>query len=141
MLKSLTIVGVETLAELKGTTPRALLHAVRRNPDRFPDDFMFSLINQELASLKSQTVISSSATDVAGVLSECHQKTDCSLHVLRQILPPATHGLPMSAITGTCTATLLRRRRPYFLAVAPFPDRICVIAAHWWLSEGASPRG
>jgi len=87
MAKSLTIVGVETLAELKGTTPRALLHAVRRNPDRFPDDFMFSLINQEFASLKSQTVISSSATDVAGVLSECHQKTDRSLHVLRQILP------------------------------------------------------
>jgi hypothetical protein len=32
---------------------------VRRNRNRFPDDFMFQLTKQEVASLKSQSVISS----------------------------------------------------------------------------------
>jgi hypothetical protein len=34
-----------------------LLQAVKRNPDRFPDDFAFQLMNQEVARLKSQSVI------------------------------------------------------------------------------------
>ncbi len=29
------------LAELYGVEPRALVRAVKRNPERFPDDFMF----------------------------------------------------------------------------------------------------
>jgi ORF6N domain len=33
--------------------------AVKRNHDRFPDDFMFILTNQEVAILKSQIAISS----------------------------------------------------------------------------------
>jgi len=47
------------LAELYGVTPGALLQAVRRNRKRFPRDFVFQLTNQELANLKSQSVISS----------------------------------------------------------------------------------
>jgi hypothetical protein len=47
------------LAELYGVEPRALIQAVKRNPDRFPDDFMFMLSNQEVINLKSQIVISS----------------------------------------------------------------------------------
>lgn len=35
--------------------------AVKRNADRFPDDFMFQITAQEVADLKSQTVTSSSA--------------------------------------------------------------------------------
>jgi len=35
------------LAELYGVETRALLQAVRRNPDRFPSDFMFELTWQE----------------------------------------------------------------------------------------------
>jgi ORF6N domain len=48
------------LAELYGVEHRALIQAVKRNPERFPADFLFSLENQELAILKSQSVISSS---------------------------------------------------------------------------------
>ena len=48
------------LAELYEVEPRALMQAVRRNPDRFPSDFMFQLSEQELANLKSQIVISRS---------------------------------------------------------------------------------
>lgn len=49
-----------TLAELYGVETRVLVQAVKRNPDRFPGDFMFQLTNQEFAILRSQVVISSS---------------------------------------------------------------------------------
>jgi hypothetical protein len=47
------------LARLYGVKPGALIQAVRRNHDRFPDDFAFQLTDQEVANLKSQSVISS----------------------------------------------------------------------------------
>jgi hypothetical protein len=47
------------LAELYGVEPRVLVQAVKRNINRFPDDFMFQLTNQEFANLKSQFVTSS----------------------------------------------------------------------------------
>jgi hypothetical protein len=47
------------LAKLYGVTPSALIQAVRRNRDRFPEDFLFQLTKQELTNLKSQSVISS----------------------------------------------------------------------------------
>jgi hypothetical protein len=48
------------LASLYGVETRALLQAVRRNRERFPPDFMFVLSPQEVAVLRSQTVISRS---------------------------------------------------------------------------------
>jgi ATP-dependent Clp protease ATP-binding subunit ClpA len=48
------------LADLYGVPTKALLQAVRRNPLRFPPDFMFRLTRQDLANLKSQSVTSSS---------------------------------------------------------------------------------
>ena len=47
------------LAELYGIETKVLLQAVRRNLDRFPGDFQFSLTNQEFTILRSQTVTSS----------------------------------------------------------------------------------
>ena len=47
------------LAVLYGVETRALNQAVRRNPDRFPEDFMFRLAAEEVALLRSQSVISS----------------------------------------------------------------------------------
>jgi hypothetical protein len=47
------------LAELYQVEPRALLQAVKRNADRFPEDFMFQLSAEESKNLKSQSVISS----------------------------------------------------------------------------------
>jgi len=49
------------LAELYQVETRALNQAVKRNIDRFPDDFMFQLTNEEIENLKSQFVISSSS--------------------------------------------------------------------------------
>jgi hypothetical protein len=46
------------LAELYGVETRVLNQAVRRNLDRFPEDFMFALTREEIMDL-SQIVISS----------------------------------------------------------------------------------
>jgi hypothetical protein len=42
------------LAELYGVETKQLKRAVKRNIDRFPEDFMFELNDQEFESLKSQ---------------------------------------------------------------------------------------
>jgi len=47
------------LAELYGVEPKVLVQAVKRNRERFPEDFMFQLTNREFANLKSQIVTSS----------------------------------------------------------------------------------
>ena len=47
------------LAELYQTDTRTLKQAVRRNLDRFPNDFMFQLTNKETDQLVSQNVIPS----------------------------------------------------------------------------------
>ena len=46
------------LADLYGVETRVLIQAVKRNDDRFPDDFMFQLSHDEFDSLRSQIVIS-----------------------------------------------------------------------------------
>ena len=47
------------LATLYDVEPRALIQAIKRNINRFPDDFMFQLSQEEYKILKSQFVISS----------------------------------------------------------------------------------
>lgn len=42
------------LATLYGTETKVLKQSVRRNLDRFPDDFMFELTLEEYNSLRSQ---------------------------------------------------------------------------------------
>lgn len=44
------------LAMLYGVSTKVLNQAVRRNRDRFPDDFLVCLTNQDVASLRSQIV-------------------------------------------------------------------------------------
>ncbi len=46
------------LAMLYGVETRALVQAVKRNMQRFPEDFMFQLTEEEWEILRSQTVIS-----------------------------------------------------------------------------------
>ena len=42
------------LAELYGVATKVLLQAVKRNAERFPDDFMFQLTAEEWQPLRSQ---------------------------------------------------------------------------------------
>ena len=48
------------LAEMYGVETRTLNQAVKRNADRFPEDFMFRLTDEETSEWKSQIVMSSS---------------------------------------------------------------------------------
>ena len=49
------------LARLYGVTTKRLNEQVRRNADRFPEDFAFNVTNQEFANLRSQIATSSEA--------------------------------------------------------------------------------
>jgi len=57
-LRGLKVMLAQDLAALYGVETRVLLQAMRRNLDRFPADFAFTLENQDLENLKSQLVIS-----------------------------------------------------------------------------------
>jgi len=46
------------LAELYGVETKVLKQAVRRNIERFPEDFMLELEKEEVKNLKSQFVTS-----------------------------------------------------------------------------------
>jgi flagellar capping protein FliD len=48
------------LAEMYGVETRVLNQAVKRNPERFPEDFMFQLTDEEFQNWKSQIVITNS---------------------------------------------------------------------------------
>ena len=59
MLRSQRVMLSPHLAELYQVEPRALVQSVKRNRERFPEDFMFQLSREEFRNLKSQIVISS----------------------------------------------------------------------------------
>ena len=46
------------LSGLYGVETRVLVQAVKRNLDRFPEDFMFQLSREEFGALRSQAVTS-----------------------------------------------------------------------------------
>jgi hypothetical protein len=54
------------LAKLYGVATRVLVQAVKRNIQRFPDDFTFQLTNHEVAALRSQSVISKGGSGRGG---------------------------------------------------------------------------
>ncbi len=60
VLRGFKVMLDKDLAVLYGVTVGALNQAVRRNAERFPEDFAFQLTAEELENLKSQNVISSS---------------------------------------------------------------------------------
>jgi hypothetical protein len=45
------------LAELYQVATRAIVQSVKRNIERFPEDFMFQLTTEEAEVMRSQTVI------------------------------------------------------------------------------------
>ena len=78
------------LAVLYGVETRALKQAVRRNPDRFPRDFMFELSEQEIDRVVSQFV-----TPDRRKFSELERRVDkhddeiaAILEAIRQLMTP-----------------------------------------------------
>ena len=60
VIRGLKVMLDSDLAELYEVTTGRLNERVRRNADRFPEDFMFQLTSQEWRNLKSQIAISRS---------------------------------------------------------------------------------
>ncbi len=60
LLRGMKVMLDRDLAQLYGVPTKALKQAVRRNIERFPDDFMFELSQEELLNWRSQFVTSKS---------------------------------------------------------------------------------
>src|SRR6266545_4620909 len=77
------------LAKLYGVTAKRLNEQVRRNRERFPEDFMFQLTKEEFAELKSEIDASNLRSQIATSRS----------HGGRRYLPHAftEHGAIMAA--------------------------------------------
>jgi hypothetical protein len=67
-LRSQKVILGADLAELYGVPTKRLNEQVKRNADRFPEDFMFQLTAQEWINLKSQFATSNSeVSQIEGV--------------------------------------------------------------------------
>ncbi|MDR2875188.1 MAG: ORF6N domain-containing protein [Methylobacillus sp.] len=71
------------LAALYGVEHRALMQAVSRNIEHFPDDFMFQISEQEWRNLKSQFVTSS----WGGIRKLPYAFTEQGVAMLSSVLP------------------------------------------------------
>ena len=68
------------LARLYGTTTKVLNQAVKRNAERFPDDFAFRLTAAEVRSLRSQIVtLNLQYTDIKGNIKNWSQFATSSI--------------------------------------------------------------
>jgi ORF6N domain-containing protein len=73
-LRSQKVILDADLAELYGVPTKRLNEQVKRNADRFPEDFMFQLTSQEWSNLKSQIATSRLETaQMEGVLPNWSQ--------------------------------------------------------------------
>ncbi len=67
-VRGLNVMLDSDLAELYGVETKILNRAVKRNSNRFPDDFMFQLTEAEVESLRSQFVTSNETATHSGAL-------------------------------------------------------------------------
>ncbi len=89
------------LAELYQVENRALNQAVKRNSDRFPDDFMFQLTKEEFKNWKSQFVISNS--DIMGLRKMPYAFTEEGVYMLSSVLRSPVAAQTSIAIVRTFT--------------------------------------
>ena len=76
------------LAEMYGVMTKVLNQAVKRNPDRFPEDFMFQLTNEETQNWKSQIVTTNSIK--MGVRRNPYAFTELGVAMLSSVLNSKT---------------------------------------------------
>ena len=76
------------LAEMYGVETRALNQAVKRNAERFPEDFMFQMTNQEVEIWKSQIVMSNSIK--MGIRRNPYAFTELGVAMLSSVLNSRT---------------------------------------------------
>lgn len=76
------------LAEMYGVQTKVLNQAVKRNSDRFPNDFMFQLTNEETQNWRSQFVTSNSIK--MGVRRNPYAFTELGVAMLSSVLNSKT---------------------------------------------------
>ena len=74
------------LAQLYGVIPKVLMQAVKRNLERFPEDFMFQLTLVEWQSLKSQFVTSNETSQRGGARTAPYAFTEQGVAMLSSVL-------------------------------------------------------
>ena len=74
------------LAQLYGVIPKVLIQAVKRNLERFPEDFMFQLTSAEWQSLKSQFVTSNETSQRGGIRTAPYAFTEQGVAMLSGVL-------------------------------------------------------
>ena len=72
------------LAEMYGVETRVLNQAVKRNIERFPEDFMFQLTDEEFLNWKSQIVITNSVN--MGLRRKPYAFTELGVAMLSSVL-------------------------------------------------------
>ena len=93
------------LAALYGVETRVLKQAVKRNPERFPEEFMFQLDNQEFMKWRSQIVMSNS--DKMGLRHRPYVFTEQRVAMLSAVLKSPT---AVSVSIGIMNAFVAARR-------------------------------
>ena len=93
------------LAALYGVETRVLKQAVKRNPERFPEEFMFQLDNQEFMKWRSQFVMSNS--DKMGLRYRPFVFTEQGVAMLSAVLKSPT---AISVSIGIMNAFVAARR-------------------------------
>ena len=93
------------LAALYGVETRVLKQAVKRNPERFPEEFMFQLDNQEFMKWRSQIVMSNS--DKMGLRHRPYVFTEQGVAMLSAVLKSPT---AVSVSIGIMNAFVAARR-------------------------------
>ena len=73
------------LAGLYGVETRVLIQAVKRNIDRFPEDFMFQLSKEELKNWRSQIVMSNPAAKM-GLRRQPYAFTEHGVAMMASVL-------------------------------------------------------
>lgn len=87
-IRNIQVMLDRDLAELYGVETRVVNQAVKRNMERFDDDFMFQINEDEFEILKSQTVISS--TSWGGVRKPPSVFTEQGVYMLATVLKSKT---------------------------------------------------
>ena len=87
-IRSVQVMLDRDLAEIYGVETRTLNQAVRRNIERFPNDFMFQLTDEEFLNWKSQIVMSNSIN--MGLRRKPYAFTELGVAMLSSVLNSKT---------------------------------------------------
>ena len=101
MIRGKQVMIDRDLANLYQVENRVLNQAVKRNSERFPDDFMFQLTKEEFENWKSQIVISNS--DIMGLRKMPYAFTEEGVYMLSSVLRSPVAAQTSIAIVRTFT--------------------------------------